>query len=398
MSRELTIPADGIPEVCDTPETISAVAAALADGVGPVAVDTERAAGFRYDDRAFLIQLRRRGAGTFLIAPEGHRAETTAALAPVLSDLDWILHAAPSDLPCLADLGLYPATLFDTQLAGRMAGIERTNLAAMLETIFDVSLAKGHGAEDWSTTPLPREWKAYAALDVEMLIELAEVMAELLDGQGKLDWAEQEFAYLAASASPSPEPTWRDLKGIGTLKTPEQLQVAKHLWTVRDRDARSLDISPTSILPHRVLVEIARQLPESRAEMARLRGVPRRDAGDWYREMTRARRTDQSTWPQRLERGEGAPSKIAWQQGHPESWALYQKIRAGLDTVADQAGVPTEVALKPSTLRDVVWEATEGGAIGSPDELRDYLARADVRPWQTTLAVPVILGVLFELD
>src|SRR5690606_1810952 len=160
------------------------------------AIDTERASGFRYDDRAFLIQIRRRGAGTLLFEPKSHRPELSRSLGPVLNGQEWIIHAAATDLPSLAWLDLRPGTLFDTELAGRLAGFELVNLAAMVEQIFDLHLLKGHGAEDWSKRPLPEEWLNYAALDVEMLLELADVMAEILDNQGKLGWAEQEFEHI----------------------------------------------------------------------------------------------------------------------------------------------------------------------------------------------------------
>lgn len=41
----------------------------LDGGEGPVAVDAERASGFRYSQRAYLIQMFRRGSGTFLFDP-----------------------------------------------------------------------------------------------------------------------------------------------------------------------------------------------------------------------------------------------------------------------------------------------------------------------------------------
>ncbi|MDJ0115140.1 ribonuclease D, partial [Rhodococcus erythropolis] len=68
--------------------------------------------------------------------------------------------------------GLTPAELFDTELAGRLAGFERVGLAAIVERTLRVELRKGHGAADWSTRPLPDAWLNYAALDVEVLLEL----------------------------------------------------------------------------------------------------------------------------------------------------------------------------------------------------------------------------------
>jgi ribonuclease D len=83
-----------------------AEAAQLLDrGRGPFAVDAERASGFRYSNRAYLIQIRRAGAGTVLIDPVRHGGDPLTALRPVAEVLgkdEWILHAADQDLPCLA--------------------------------------------------------------------------------------------------------------------------------------------------------------------------------------------------------------------------------------------------------------------------------------------------------
>ncbi|WP_459984624.1 ribonuclease D, partial [Mycobacterium avium] len=144
-------------------------------GRGPFAVDAERASGFRYSNRAYLIQIRRAGAGTALIDPVSHGADPVRALRPVAEVLgsdEWILHSADQDLPCLAEVGMRPPALYDTELAGRLAGFERVNLATMVERLLGFGLAKGHGAADWSKRPLPAEWLNYAALDVELLIEL----------------------------------------------------------------------------------------------------------------------------------------------------------------------------------------------------------------------------------
>ena len=76
----------------------------------------------------------------------------------MLTTDEWILHAADQDLPCLAEVGMRPPTLYDTELAGRLAGFDRVNLATMVERRLGFGLAKGHGAADWSKRPLPAEW------------------------------------------------------------------------------------------------------------------------------------------------------------------------------------------------------------------------------------------------
>jgi ribonuclease D len=398
MAHDLTTPRDGIPLVLATPASFREAASALSAGQGPLAIDTERASGFRYDDRAFLVQVRRRGVGTFLLDPEGHRTEFTAALAPVLNGRDWILHAASSDLPSLAWLGLYPGSLFDTELAGRLAGLDHVNLAAMTELLLDVRLAKGHGAEDWSQRPLPENWLAYAALDVELLLELGDTMAEILDHQGKLDWASEEFEHVRtthADITGPAEATWRSVRGVSSLTRPEQLAVARELWMIRESMAVEEDRAVSRILPNKVLVEIARVLPRTTRDLARVKGFRRGDARFWGEVIQRALDSDPRTWPARERPPRGLPSRQTWASDYPESWERFSTARTLLDDLSADLAIPAENILKPATLRSVAWGATVAREIRTPLDLPDVLRGHQARNWQIELTAPVLTDTLF---
>ncbi|MDO5670883.1 MAG: HRDC domain-containing protein [Corynebacterium sp.] len=398
---DMTTPREGIPRVLATPADFSAAASVLSSGQGPLAIDTERASGFRYDDRAFLVQIRRRGVGTLLLDPEGSRPEFTRALAPVLNGQDWIIHAAASDLPSLAWLGLYPGSLFDTELAGRLAGFDHVNLAAMIDLLFDVHLAKGHGAEDWSQRPLPQNWLAYAALDVELLLELGDTMAEILDAQGKLDWAGQEFEYIRtthAGLTGPAETTWRDLKGVSSLTHPEQLAVARELWMAREAIAVADDRAVSRILPTKVLIEIARTLPRTGRELARVKGFPARRRSAvrfWGEVIERATGSDPRTWPKRERPPRGLPSRQAWANEYPESFERLTTARTLLEELSAELAIPTENILKPATLRSVAWAATAGREVRSPLEVPDLLRAHEARDWQVELTAPILTETLF---
>ena len=161
---------DGLPVVVSTPEAPREAIDALVAGDGPVAVDAERASGFKYGQRAYLVQFYRRGGGTWLIDPIGF--DDLSPLAEALSETTWILHAASQDLPCMREVGLVPARIFDTELAARLLGRDRVGLGPLVESELGLHLAKGHGAADWSRRPLPDDWLRYAALDVEVLVDL----------------------------------------------------------------------------------------------------------------------------------------------------------------------------------------------------------------------------------
>lgn len=402
MASDLLQPRDGTPPLLSTPAEFQAAADLLAGGSGPFAIDTERASGFRYDDRAFLIQVRRRGAGTLLFDPESFRPELSRSLAPVLNGRDWIIHAAATDLPSLAWLDLHPGTLFDTELAGRLAGFEHVNLAAMVEQVFDLHLLKGHGAEDWSQRPLPDGWLNYAALDVEMLLELAEVMAEILDNQDKLNWAEQEFDYIRKQFEDVTEPptsTWTNLKGIGTLKRPEQLVVARNMWMERDSYAASRDLAAGRVLSNKVIVETARVLPKTPHELSRVRGFPGRNPAlvkRWMQVIKRALATPRDSWPRPLPRQEGVPDRRYWSSFYPEEYEVLQAVRADIDDLGAQLDIPGENLIQPASLRAVVWKATNTGEIHDRESLRGVLHGYEVRPWQIEQVTPILTGALLR--
>jgi ribonuclease D len=284
-------PRGGVPEVVSTDATLDRATAALAGGDGPVAVDAERASGFRYGQRAFLVQFRREGAGTVLIDPVAcpDLSRLDAALGPA----EAVLHAASQDLPCLAEIGYRPRALFDTELAGRLLGYPRVGLAALVEEVLGLRLAKGHGAEDWSTRPLPAEWLRYAALDVEVLLELRDALAGQLEEQGKSEWARQEFAAeLAAKPSgPRPDP-WRRTSGIHRVRSRRGLAVVRELWLERDAMARQRDLSPGRVLSDAAITRCPpprRPLPTARrrrtagpnASRPRPGGSPRSERPSW---------------------------------------------------------------------------------------------------------------------
>ncbi|MEH0146257.1 HRDC domain-containing protein [Corynebacterium sp. Q4381] len=380
-------------ELVDTPEGYRRAAAALAQGRGPFAVDTERASAYRYDDRAFLVQIHRRGAGTFLIAPEGHRREVEAILGPVVNDGDWIIHAAGEDLASLALLGLHPGSLFDTELAARFAGFDRPNLAAVVEHYTGVLLEKGHGKEDWSLTPLPEDWLDYAALDVAYLHDLAESLAEELDHAGVLSFAAAEFDHLVETRSlkPAPRRTWRDLKGVASVRSPRGLQIARTLYNARAHEARRSDVAPNSVLPSRVVVAIARAEPATPGQLARIPGFPARRRGaaqHWMSYVEQALADDPTSFPAPAVRDRSKPpTKANWERSHPENFAALEEAKQLLGDASRDLGFPPEILLTPAILREVVWRAH---ATDDTHSVVASLMSSGARQWQAEIAAPLI--------
>ena len=309
-------PPDGVPDLSTSASEISAAAELLAGGHGPFAVDAERASGFRYSNRAYLIQIRRAGAGTVLIDPVSHGGDSLSVLAPVaevLAEDEWILHAADQDLPCLAEVGMRPPALYDTELAGRLAGFDRVNLAAMAQRLLGLGLAKGHGAADWSKRPLPSAWLNYAALDVEVLIGLRKAIAAVLAEQDKTAWAAEEFDYLRTIVDQAPPSTrrdrWRRTSGIHRVRNQRALAAVRELWTVRDEIAQRRDIAPGRILPDSAIIDAATADPKTVDESGRSADIRRPQAASQRRHLVG--RTASSTgkpWPCRGNRTAQRPA------------------------------------------------------------------------------------------
>ena len=387
-----------MPELSVSASEINRAAELLASGEGPFAVDAERASGFRYSNRAYLVQIRRAGAGTVLIDPVNHGGDAVATLAPVAEVLagdEWILHAADQDLPCLAEIGMVPTKLYDTELAGRLVGYDKVNLAAMVQRLLGLQLTKGHGAADWSQRPLPHDWLNYAALDVEVLLDLRHAIAAVLEEQGKTDWAAQEFEHLRTfEAAPTRRDRWRRTSGIHKIRDPRALAAVRELWSTRDHIAQRRDIAPGRILPDAAIVNAATVDPDTVEKLTALPvfGGPRqrRSAQIWLDALTRARTTDDP--PKAQEPSTGPPPASRWARRKPEAAVRLEAARAGLVELSQRVSVPTENLVSPDVVRRLCWDWQPVQDTGAAVD--DFLRDNEVRQWQRELVVPVLTEAL----
>ena len=397
----LTQPADGLPDLVITPRQLQRTAARLAAGSGPVAVDAERAHGFRYSQRAYLIQLRRSGAGTHLIDPIafGEPADLRVVQGSI-ADAEWVIHAASQDLPCLYEVGLTPLNLFDTELAARLLGYPRVALGTMLEELLGVRLLKEHSASDWSRRPLPREWLVYAALDVELMLDLRNRLAAELVDTGKDEWARQEFAALVAGAGVPTEPRrdpWRRTSGIHKIRSRRGLAYVAELWHTRDAIAVRLDRAPGRILQDRAIVDLAAEfaaLPvdgqrPDRSALRRIPGFGRRQArafeSDWTGAVERAAARRESDLPVLHLPTDGPPQARLWAARDPVAAARLSGMRAALAEISTAVNVPVENLLTPEYVRRVAWRPPKPISEASVDAA---LTKLGARPWQRELTVP----------
>ncbi len=390
-------PREGVPPVVAGPTMLARTVADFAAGSGPVAVDAERASGYRYGQRAYLVQLRRRGAGTALVDPVG--CPDLSSLGEVLRGTEWVLHAAGQDLPCLAELGMRPTLLFDTELAGRLAGYPRVGLGPLVETVLGLALEKGHAAADWSTRPLPAPWLRYAALDVEVLVELRDALEAVLEEQGKLGWARQEFAAIVAAppAEPRVDP-WRRTSGLHRVRRRRQLAVVRALWEARDAMARQRDIAPGRVLADTALVDAALAQPATSAELSAVAPFngqrTRRSLAYWWEAVEIAYGLPEENLPAPSIPSDAPPPARAWPDRDPAAAARLSAARTAVAAIADEHGLPVENLLAPDSVRRLCWEPPTDL---SPAGVDAVLAELGARAWQRELTTAALSGSLVRL-
>ena len=395
----LLAPAAGTPEVIATETAFKAALTELAKGVGPFAVDAERASGYKYSARAYLIQIKRNGGGLHLIDPipfgPGH--PFFIQLNDLLNTDEVILHASTQDLPCLRELGINPKLLFDTELGGRIAGLPRVGLGPLLEAHLGVLLAKEHSAVDWSVRPLPQDWLNYAALDVELLIELRNIIAQILLEAKKLPWAEAEFAAILAAppAAPRVDP-WRRTSGMHKIRKRNQLAIIRSIWNARNEIAAALDVSPGKLLNDNAIVELAMNPPTNKREFDKvlrpigLRPRWKENLDLWLSAIASAVALPESEYPEMRAAGDSMPPTKIWKERFPEKYAPFTHARAAVEARAAELNIPVENLIAPEIVRKLVWKL-------SSDVVKDAL-EFGARPWQVAEIADLVTTALLERE
>lgn len=361
-----------LPEVVDTPEGLARAVAALSRGQGPLGVDAERAGSYRYSQRAYLVQVYRRDAPVLLLDPV--KIDDFSELAELLASEEWIMQAAHNDLECLAEIGLLPERLFDTEIAGQVLGLERVGLAALAESLLGYTLRKGHGQADWSRRPLRSSWLEYAALDVCLLPDLQDEEAERLLEAGKQDWAHQEFEHqIRQRPAGDPAQRWRRTSGAGRLRNDTQRGILRALWVHRDALAQARDIAVHRILRDPVMVDIARAQPRTAEQLAAVPNIPRpivSAAREWLEVIEQAEPMPAA------ERVDGPPARNvrAWEQRDPEAAARWTALRERIAARAEELEVWVQTLLAPDIVADLAWRP--------PEDPAARMAELGARPWQ----------------
>ncbi|MFU0560858.1 HRDC domain-containing protein [Gardnerella vaginalis] len=447
MNKEpklLKEPREGVPEVIDTLEAYKEYCNLLASGSGSLAADAERASGFRYGHEDWLIQFKRKGAGIGLLDPIalGKLGVDWHEFNKAVGDAPWIIHDSMQDLPGFFDIGLRPRALFDTEIAAKLLGRKRFGLSSVTEYYLGLTLAKEHSAADWSYRPLPRDWRNYAALDVELLIELEEVMSGELKKQGKISWANQEFAHLlskgAQKKAPHPNP-WLRISHISVLMHDKiGLMIAKELWQKRDELARQYDIAPTLLLSDAAIIEAGKRKPSNSREFRSIRILNERvrihtgseqdkmferyapiqrkikpnvwkaviedaisraksgeiaiidyaqssndedDCGCSNESSLIAKNVQDAQESQDVQESQAAPRSMKyWREHHPKRYERLQNVKRSLIKISEDTHTPSEVIIKPQIIRNLCWQDDVEHI-----NVKEFLDEQGARMWQSDL-------------
>ncbi len=404
MAEPLLAPVGGVPKLVESSQELGEVLAQLKSGSGPIAIDAERASGYKYSSRAYLIQIKRNGGGLHLIDPIAvGESPYWSEMSRTFADQEWIIHASTQDLACLREVGINPELIFDTELAGRIAGCERVGLGPLTEQLLGITLAKEHSAVDWSLRPLRPEWLNYAALDVELLIELRNEIEKLLIENKKLNWAKEDFAAILKAPPPAPrkEP-WRRTSGIHKIRDLKALAIIRGLWAARNEFAKEIDLAPGRVFNDETLVLIATKPPKGFGDFkkallrrTRLTSMP---FESWFEIFEEAQKLEGEDLPKLRVPSEGLPPPKMWQSRNPLGYARLTHARAAVIECALNNAMPAENLISPEAIRRVCWPTPPDDPADRLKFVESELTEFGARSWQIGLICAPVAAILGETE
>lgn len=367
-------------QLVDNQDAYRAALQQLAATHGPIAIDTERASGYRYFPNAYLVQIRRGHGPIYLFDPTA--LKDLSELGAIINSEMWILHSGRHDLPCLADLELVPQQLWDTELAARMLRAERVGLGALVADQLQVQLDKAYSDVDWSERPLQPSWLEYAAVDVLFLADL--MVLQLLEAEktAKLSILRQEFAALCAwQPKPPAEQPWRKVSHINVLaKDNRGLALVREIWTTRDEIARNADLAPHLVLPDSAIITAAQRRPRSEKDLQRIKGfnavLAQPHLGAFWRAVMRGKRVDENLRRTPLPAGANSHGYFRKNSG---AKARLETVRETVAAVAATLDIPAEHVLDPAVVKRL---AADPPALLLPGETAAKLDSYGARQWQ----------------
>lgn len=358
-----------------------------------LAIDTERASGFKYFNKAYLIQVATEKSDIYLIDPIN--IKDLQVLQNLFASKPWILHAATQDLPCLLELGFKPKEIFDTELAARLLSLPKVGLAGLLEDELGITLDKEHSAVNWSIRPLDNDWLNYAALDVEFLHQLMKSLINKLENTNKLLIAREEFAHLINwKPTESRKEPWRRTSGMHDIKTGLDSCIVKNLWLKRDEIAQELDVAPGRVLNDASIIEIALTKPKTELELRDLKTIKHRSSQQyskiWFESLQFSLKLDPSDWPIKVSNAEAIPLPKSWEQRNPDAFNRLKNLKILISKKSEELNIPVENLCSPELVRKWCWLFPTQEKL----DTNNWFIAQGARKWQAALLAELIPAAL----
>jgi len=227
-----------------------------------------------------------------------------------------VFHACRQDLEIFYQItGKIPESVFDTQIAAPLLGIQENPGYAMLVSGFlNINLSKAHTRTDWSIRPLSEEQLKYAADDVIYLCEIYQIMCQKLKELNRFDWLATDFKQLTQTDlyHVIPENAWLRVKGKNKL-TGKQLSIIQSLTKWREQTAQQQNKPRNWLVRDDLLLEFAKLQPTTLKSLSGIRGINERLVQRHGKTLCHLISEAQQTLPIPLHE-KGAPPKKTQQQ------------------------------------------------------------------------------------
>ncbi|TKY62867.1 Exosome component 10 [Spatholobus suberectus] len=196
-----------------------------------------------------------------------------------------VMHGADRDIVWLQrDFGIYVCNMFDTGQASRVLKLERYSLLYLLQHFCGVTANKEYQNADWRLRPLPEVMLRYGREDTHYLLYIYDLMRIKLftlskESEGSdnplLEVYKRSYDVCMQLYEKEllTENSYLHIYGLrGAGFNAQQLAVVSGLCEWRDVLARADDESPGYVLPNKIILEIAKQMPVIISNLRRIVG------------------------------------------------------------------------------------------------------------------------------
>lgn len=351
----------------------------ILSGESLIAVDTESDSLYSYFEKVCLVQFST-PYSDYLVDP---LTVDISSLAPIFADpsIQKVFHAAEYDFLSLKRTYDFSfANLFDTMLAARISGWSHYGLGALLEEQFGVKLDKRFQRYNWGQRPLSKKALNYAHLDTHYLIPLRHILYEELKRQNRLREAAEAFERLTQvqpnAKTFDPDDFWR-IKNSKELK-PKQQAILRELFILRDKIAQKLDRPAFKIMNDGMLLELAKEQPQSLEELEQIKGVGTKLIYYNGTDLLCAIEKGQTSPPPRYPSNDHRPDD--------DTLIRYESLRQWRNELAAKRGVEPDVIINNHTLMNI--------ARNNPKTLSKLSKMGVLGDWQCETYGTILLEVL----